>query len=179
MKLYMFRTIPLSITRSFSLYIQQWYKSYRFVDSFQAGSGWNILILLERICHDARSHENKITLVHSTRFSGYKTLCNLLHSYQIITQNADSKIMTQRYCCLYRKSNCSIQTGRDNMTTTLMKITHCHVQDCSASSMTLQYLPSPLDARMLDSTHKQACLYPSTKKCTCMCSFSRAHLHIC
>jgi len=33
MKLYMFRTVPLSIIRSFSLYTQQWYMSYRFVDS--------------------------------------------------------------------------------------------------------------------------------------------------
>jgi hypothetical protein len=42
MKLYMFRTVPLSIIRSYSLYIQQWYMSYRFVDSFRAaGSGWN------------------------------------------------------------------------------------------------------------------------------------------
>jgi hypothetical protein len=52
MKLYVFRTVPLSIVRSYSLYIQQWYISYRFVDSFRAaaGSGWNcsfILILLE------------------------------------------------------------------------------------------------------------------------------------
>jgi len=29
MKIYMFRTVPLSIIRSFSLYIQQWYMSYR------------------------------------------------------------------------------------------------------------------------------------------------------
>jgi len=29
-KLYMFRTVPLSIIRSFSLYTQQWYRSYRF-----------------------------------------------------------------------------------------------------------------------------------------------------
>jgi hypothetical protein len=45
-----FRTVPLSIIRSYSLYTQQWYKSYRIVDSFRAaaaaGSGWNILILL-------------------------------------------------------------------------------------------------------------------------------------
>jgi hypothetical protein len=41
MKLYIFRTVPLSIIRSYSLYTQQWYMSYRFVDSFQAGSGWN------------------------------------------------------------------------------------------------------------------------------------------
>jgi len=39
MKLYMFRTVPLSIIRSFSLYTQQWYMTYRFVHSFLAGSG--------------------------------------------------------------------------------------------------------------------------------------------
>jgi len=32
MKLYMFRTVPLSIIKSFSLYTQQWYMSYRFAD---------------------------------------------------------------------------------------------------------------------------------------------------
>jgi len=37
MKLYMFRTVPLSIIRSFSLYTQQWYMSYRFADSLWAG----------------------------------------------------------------------------------------------------------------------------------------------
>ena len=46
----MFRTVPLSIIRSFSLYIQQWYMSYRFADSLQAGSGvskpvWHIPLL--------------------------------------------------------------------------------------------------------------------------------------
>jgi len=34
----MFRTVPLSIIRSFSLYTQQWYMSYRFADSLRAGS---------------------------------------------------------------------------------------------------------------------------------------------
>ena len=37
----MYRTVPLSIIRSFSLYTQQWYMSYRFTDSLQAGSGRN------------------------------------------------------------------------------------------------------------------------------------------
>jgi len=32
-KLYVFGTVPLSIIRIFSLYIQQWYMSYRFADS--------------------------------------------------------------------------------------------------------------------------------------------------
>jgi len=45
MKLHMFRTVPLSIIRSFSLYTQQCYKSYRFADSLRAGSGWNGVIL--------------------------------------------------------------------------------------------------------------------------------------
>jgi hypothetical protein len=50
MKLFMSRTVPLTIINSFSLHTQQWYISYRFVDSFRAGSGWNcssFLILLE------------------------------------------------------------------------------------------------------------------------------------
>jgi len=38
----MFRTVPLSIIRSFSLYTQQWYMSY----SLRAGSGCSVLILL-------------------------------------------------------------------------------------------------------------------------------------
>jgi len=34
----MFRTVPLSIIRSFSLYTRQWYTSYRFADSLRTGS---------------------------------------------------------------------------------------------------------------------------------------------
>ena len=41
----MFRTVPLSIIRSFSLYTQQWYVSYRFVDSLRAGSGRNSFMI--------------------------------------------------------------------------------------------------------------------------------------
>jgi len=37
----MFRTVPLSIIRSFSLYTQEWYMSYRFADSLRAGSRRN------------------------------------------------------------------------------------------------------------------------------------------
>ena len=42
----MFRTVPLSINRSSSLYTRQWYMSYRFADSLRAGSGWKVPILL-------------------------------------------------------------------------------------------------------------------------------------
>ena len=34
----MFRTVPLSIAGSFSLYTQQWYMSYSFADSLRAGT---------------------------------------------------------------------------------------------------------------------------------------------
>jgi len=43
----MFRTVPLSIIRSLTLYTQQWFISYRFADSLRSGSGrksWKILI---------------------------------------------------------------------------------------------------------------------------------------
>ena len=40
-KLYMFRTVPLSITSSFSLYTQQCYMSHSFADSLRVGSGQN------------------------------------------------------------------------------------------------------------------------------------------
>jgi len=50
MKFYTFWTVPPYIVRNVSLYTEQWYMSYRFADSLQAGSGWNraILILLAR-----------------------------------------------------------------------------------------------------------------------------------
>jgi hypothetical protein len=35
----MFQTVPLSIVRSFSLYTQQWYMSYRLADSKQDQDG--------------------------------------------------------------------------------------------------------------------------------------------
>jgi hypothetical protein len=37
-KVYIFLTVPLSIIGSFSLYTQQCYMSYRFVDNLRAGA---------------------------------------------------------------------------------------------------------------------------------------------
>jgi hypothetical protein len=39
----MFRTVPLSIIRSFSQYTQQWFMSYNFAESLQAKQGCIIL----------------------------------------------------------------------------------------------------------------------------------------
>jgi hypothetical protein len=48
------------IIRSYSLYIQQWYMSYTFVDSFQAaaGSGWKVKVL-ENSTHHVHSKSNR------------------------------------------------------------------------------------------------------------------------
>jgi len=50
----MFRTVPLSIIRSFALYTQQWYMSYRFADCLRAGSGWSSILILLASCHQTR-----------------------------------------------------------------------------------------------------------------------------
>jgi hypothetical protein len=46
MKLYMFRTVPLSIIRSFSLYTQQCYMSYNFADCLRTEWGFHPVILI-------------------------------------------------------------------------------------------------------------------------------------
>ena len=87
----MFRTIPLSIIRSFSLYTQQLCMSYTFAGSLRAGSGRNrpdrncpknvefysknksekllhLVGFIIRIYHDARSPERQIQMCHITYF---------------------------------------------------------------------------------------------------------------
>jgi len=60
----MFQTVPRSIIRSISLYTQQWYTSYRFADSLQAGSGWNsILILLASCLHTGMTYTSAVCTV--------------------------------------------------------------------------------------------------------------------
>ena len=84
----MFRTVPLSIIRSFSLYTQQWYKSYRFADACELCVQWKTPDYGQRNCpkhvefysknkfdklvhlddfiigiyHDARSPESQISI---------------------------------------------------------------------------------------------------------------------
>ena len=49
-KLYMFRTVPVSIIGSFSLYTQQWYMSYRFVDSLRASCQQTYMTYTIAVC---------------------------------------------------------------------------------------------------------------------------------
>ena len=62
----MFRTVPLSIIRSFSLYTQQWHMSYRFADSLQAGSGQNIVILLASSQQTCMTHTTAVFTVKNS-----------------------------------------------------------------------------------------------------------------
>jgi len=47
----MFRTVPVSIIRSFSLYTQQWYMSYRFADILRADPAHKLSANLYDIHH--------------------------------------------------------------------------------------------------------------------------------
>jgi len=81
----MFQTVPLSIIRSFSLYIQQWYMSYRFADSclkhaeFYSKNKFEKLVHLVgfiiRIYHDARSPERQIWLYHTFPHYHKRMIC--------------------------------------------------------------------------------------------------------
>ena len=44
----MFRTVPLSIIRSFSLYTQQWYMSYMFADIYHCCVYGEKLLMMDR-----------------------------------------------------------------------------------------------------------------------------------
>ena len=46
----MFRTVPPLIIRSFSLYTQQWYLSYRFADSLLASCQQTCMIYIIAVC---------------------------------------------------------------------------------------------------------------------------------
>jgi len=62
----MLRTARLSIIRSYSLYTQQWYMSYRFVDSFRAGAyAAGVFFLLIRFSLSFRYWLNMILLLVS------------------------------------------------------------------------------------------------------------------
>ena len=77
MKLYMFRAVPLSIIRSFSLHTQQWYMSYMFVDSFRAWLGCSILILLASCLQTCMTY----TIAVCTVKNSWKLSTNLYDIY--------------------------------------------------------------------------------------------------
>jgi hypothetical protein len=90
----MFQTIPLSIIRSFSLYTQQWYMSYRFVDICQAGSGWNILILLD-ICPSCQ----QTCMTYAVRSGQIRRSCRQLNIPIPFIFQKDLNFQVDYQCC--------------------------------------------------------------------------------
>jgi hypothetical protein len=92
MKLYMFRTVPLSIIRSFSLCTQQWHMSYRFADSCQAGSGCNcnsILILLDSCLQTCMTYTIAVCIVENS----WCWIEELAETYTVSFQNKFQKLV--------------------------------------------------------------------------------------
>ena len=104
MKLYMFRTVRLSITRIYSLYTQQWYMSYRFIESFREGPGWKVrklesclqtsmtysiakcavnkLLMMDRCETCTVSWQNKICETGASSWFYYKEICYDARSHE-------------------------------------------------------------------------------------------------
>jgi len=64
----MSQTIPLFIIRSFSLYTQQWYMSYRFADSLRAGSGRSVLYNEKLLMMDRKNCPKHVQFYSKNKF---------------------------------------------------------------------------------------------------------------
>ena len=118
-KLYMLRTVPLSIVRNFSLYTQQWYMSYRFADSLRAGSGRSSVLLLLLLLPDPAS---SWSCTHSNGISptGLLTACEqdqdgTLSWSCLFRPDPARKLSANLYdiyhCCVYSKELLMMDRG--------------------------------------------------------------------
>jgi len=110
MKVYMFQAVRLSIIRSFPLYTQQWYMSYRFADSLRAAS--SVHSHIERqICNlyvNAPTQESKtlgsLNFIHSTNISlCIKKKNGVTRSMHIFYTHCrvQARLVSQRYANLW------------------------------------------------------------------------------
>ena len=125
----MFRTFPLSIICSFSLYTQQWCMSYRFVDSLRAGSGWNVfhcvysekLQIMDRgTLRNMQSFIQKINLRNfraSCWFYNKKLISIYIFSYSVDVFDKHEKksvfnkfLRTGLVCKVFNTGFCSVYT---------------------------------------------------------------------
>ena len=92
----MFRTAPLSIIRSFQLYIQQWYMLYMFVDSLRAGRGW-ILILLVSCQQNCMTY----TIAVCTVINSWWWTEELSETFRVLLQNKFEELV-HLFGCIVR-----------------------------------------------------------------------------
>ena len=109
-KLCMFRTVPLSIIRSFSLYTQQWYMSYRFANSLWAVSKhvwhipytacklWAILYFWNKTLHVSDSSS-----VHHQQFFTVHT------AVVYVIQVCQQFVSCQQTCMTYTIAVCTVK----------------------------------------------------------------------
>jgi hypothetical protein len=91
MKLYMFLTVHLSIIRSFSLYTQQWYMSYRLADCLRAGSGWHMPLKYHLIFRRRNKLRGNVIVI----------IAQLCSYFEVQSRNS---------CCLVARWNISAAT---------------------------------------------------------------------
>jgi hypothetical protein len=111
----MFRAIPLSIIRSFSLYTQQRYISCRFADSYRAGSGWNCLSILilvascQQICMI-------YTIVVCTVINSWWWTKELSETCRVLFQNKFEKLVHLVDFIIRNLSRCTVTwTSKNNI----------------------------------------------------------------
>jgi hypothetical protein len=103
MKLYMFRTVPLSIIGSFSPYTQQCLMSYNFAESLWAGSRWNILILLDSCVQNCMTHTIAVFTVKNSWW------CTKEHPDP--ARKLSAKLYVVYHCCVYSEKFLMMHKG--------------------------------------------------------------------
>ena len=96
----MFRTVPLYIISSFSLYTEQWYMSYRFADSLQAGSGRSSVLILLAGC---MTYTIAVCTVKNSRWwtEELSDTCRFLFQNKILEINASSLFYYENLTLLF------------------------------------------------------------------------------
>jgi hypothetical protein len=102
----MFRTVPLSIIRSFLLYTHQWYMPYRFADSLRQGSGRNSLSII--IIKPTRC-TNFSNLLFGIKLYMFRTvpLSNIRSSFTVHT----AMVYVIQVCCVYNEKLLTMDRG--------------------------------------------------------------------
>ena len=102
----MFQTVPLSIIRSFSLYTQQWYMSYRFADSLQAASWQQFLGVL--LCVQWKTPDDgQRNCPKHVEFYSKNKFEKLVHLVGfIIRSQTQLHLLWKQHICFYKVTTC-------------------------------------------------------------------------
>ena len=108
----MFRTVPLSFVRSFSLHTQQWYISYRFADSLLASCQQTCMIYTIAACAVKNSWRWTEELSETCRVLFQNKFQKLLHLVGFIV----------RICQMHHKLTVCVYSLANNQQSQLFRI---------------------------------------------------------